>query len=266
MSGALDTRESAFAHAAIGLPPTLLRIGRARVTGGGTHRYLNEGFAALHLYYAAAGCTIGSQRFTIAPGSITVTPRATESVYETDQDLGHVFVHFTLDGAPDTPTRKLPLHVPPGSRCEPIAATIVAALTAFRTDRLYARVKLWEALILLARLTESDGGEPRVPHPAVERALTWIDLHLPERCTLAQLAEEADVSATHLNRLFADALGVSAMRYLRNRRMELAHYLLGTTGLAVKDVAYQVGIPDLHAFNKLCKAYFGSAPKAIQQG
>lgn len=265
MSSALTTREPTLAPAAIGLPPTLLRIGRARVTGGGTHRYLNEGFAALHLYYAAAGCTIGSQRFTIAPGSITVTPRATESVYETEADLGHVFVHFTLDGAPDTPTRMLPLHVPPGSRCEPIAATMIAALTAFRTDRLYSTVKLWEALVLLARLIEPQG-DRSTPHPAVEHALTWIDLHLPEPCTLESLAEEAGVSATHLNRLFADALGVSAMRYLRNRRMELAHYLLVTTGLTVKDIAYQVGIPDLHAFNKLCKAYFGSPPKAIRRG
>lgn len=266
MSVAVSTRESSLVPAAIGLPPTLLRIGRARLTGGGTHRYLNEGFAALHLYYASAECTIGSQRFAIAPGSITVTPRATASVYRTEEDLGHVFVHFTIGGKPDAPTRMLPTHVSPGTRSESVAATIVASLTAFRTDRLYARVKLWEALVLLARLSEPDGGEPPVPHPAVERALTWIDLHLPERCTLEYLAEEAGVSATHLNRLFADALGVSAMRYLRNRRMELAHYLLVATGLAVKDVAFQVGIPDLHAFNKLCKAYFGSAPKAIQRG
>lgn len=251
---------------AIGLPPTLLRIGRARLTGGGTHRYLNEGFAALHLYHATARCTIGSQRFTIAPGSITVTLCATASTYETDEDLGHVFVHFTLAGAPDTPTRMLPMHVPPGPRSEPVAATMIASLTAFRTDQLYARVKLWEALLLLAGLTESHGGEQRIPHPAVEHALTWIDLHLPERCTLERLAGEAGVSATHLNRLFADTLGVSAMRYLRNRRMELAHYLLVTTGLTVKDVAYQVGIPDLHAFNKLCKAYFGAPPKAIRRG
>jgi AraC-like DNA-binding protein len=268
MSSAASARKPILVPASVGLPPTLLRIGRARLTGGGTHRYLNESFAALHLYYAAAVCTIGSERFTIAPGSITVTPRAAESIYETEADLGHVFVHFTLDSAPDTPTRMLPLHVPPRSRSEPIAATIVAALTAFRTDRLYARVKLWEALVLLVRLAGPDGGRgrPRAPHPAVEHALTWIDLHLPEPCTLESLAEEAGVSATHLNRLFADALGVSAMRYLRNRRMELAHYLLVTTGLTVKDVAYQVGIPDLHAFNKLCKAYFGSPPKAIRRG
>ena len=235
------------------------------MTGHDTHRYLNEGFSALHLYYAAATCTIGTDRFALAPGAITVTPRATESIYETDEDLGHVFVHFTFDDAPGTPTRMLPIHVPPGPRCEPIAATMIAALTAFRADTLYARVKLWEALVLLARLTEPQGDRPP-PHPAVERALTWIDLHLPEPCTLESLADEAGVSATHLNRLFADALGVSAMRYLRNRRMELAHYLLVTTGLAVKDVAYQVGIPDLHAFNKLCKAYFGSPPKAIRRG
>ncbi len=266
MSFAADAGDARLTALAVGHSPTLLRIGRARVTGGDTHRYLNESFEALHLYYATARCTIGSQRFTIAPGSITVTPRAVASIYETDEDLGHVFVHFTLDESPDTPRRMVPIHVPPGPRCEPIAATMIAALTAFRADRLHARVRLWEALVLLARLTEPDGGERQAPHQAVERALTWIDLHLPEPCTLERLAEEAGVSATHLNRLFADALGVTAMRYLRNRRMELAHYLLVATGLAVKDVAYQVGIPDPHAFNKLCKAYFGSAPKAIRRG
>ncbi|TVQ22774.1 MAG: AraC family transcriptional regulator, partial [Spirochaetaceae bacterium] len=158
----------------------------------------------------------------------------------------------------------LPIHVPPGPACEPIAATMVAALTAFRTDALLARLKLWEALVLLSHLSEPDRAGPAV-HPAVEAALTWIDLHLPEPCTLGRIAEESGVSVTHLNRLFAGSLGVSVMRYLRNRRMELAHYLLITTGLAVKDVAYQVGIPDLHAFNKLCKAYFGLSPTAIRR-
>lgn len=265
MSSTANPQHSPLVPSSIGHPPTLLRIGRARLTGRDTHRYLNDGFTALHLYYASARCTVGGEQFAIAPGSITVTPRATESIYETDEDLGHVFVHFTLADDSQTASRMLPIHVPPGPRCEPVAATMIAALTAFRADGLYARVKLWEALVLLARLDEPGNDRP-LPHPAVERALTWIDLHLPEPCTLELLANEAGVSATHLNRLFAETLGVSAMRYLRNRRMELAHYLLVTTGLAVKDVAYQVGIPDLHAFNKLCKAYFGSAPKAIRRG
>jgi len=38
--------------------------------------------------------------------------------------------------------------------------------------------------------------------------------------------------------------------------MELARYLLAATNLPVKEVAFRVGIPDVNAFNKLCKGYF----------
>jgi len=254
----------------IDVPPELVRIGRARITGAGTHRYYHTDYWALHLYFAAGNWSIAGRPFSLVPGSIGLTPARCESRYETDEDLGHIFVHF----APRRPARNseaeghpgaaLPLHVPPGPTSEPIAATIVAALTAFRDDRLLSRAKLWGAIILLSRLGGVERPSPAT-HGAVERARTWIDLHLPEPCTLERLADEAGVSATHLNRLFTQAHGTSAMRYVRNRRMELAHYLLIATDLAVKEIAYQVGIPDLHAFNKLCKAYFGAPPRSVRE-
>ena len=246
----------------IGQSPTIVGIGRARVTGDGVHRYPNTEAWSLHLYFADARCRIGNDAFAIIPGSITLTPRGVASVYETHEDLGHIFVHF-MPAHEDAPDASLPLHVRPGTGSEPIATAIVEALTVHRSNPLLATARIWDALIRLAHLSAPDRTAPGA-HPAVERALTWIDLHLPDRCSLDELAREAGVSATHLNRLFAEVLGISPMRHLRERRLELAHYLLVATDLPVKEVAYQVGIPDVHAFNKLCKARFGRPPTRIR--
>ena len=46
----------------------------------------------------------------------------------------------------------------------------------------------------------------------------------------------------------------------------LARYLLTRTSIPVKEIAYQVGIADIHAFNKLCKRYLGAAPSRVREG
>jgi transcriptional regulator GlxA family with amidase domain len=187
------------------------------------------------------------------------------SEYQSKQDLDHVFVHFTLQNTHAHSTR-LPLHLGPGDSATRIAATIHQALVLGRDEASWAEAQLWVALHELAARESSAGptSESGTPdsnrHPAMRLALDFVELNLPNRIVLQDLADYAGVSATHLNRLFTEELGQSAMSYLRERRMDLARYLLTATSIPVKEIAFQVGIRDIHAFNKLCKRYLGAAP------
>jgi len=248
--------------------PELLRIGRARVPGGDTRSYGPADYWALHLFFADGTVELSREQHGIEPGAMLVTPAGAVSVYTTEEPLDHVFAHFRMGnraGSSDSGSEQLHggrLFYPPSRALEPAANGLMQALTVYVEDPQWAAVKLWDVLLALSHLSQSQRSSHY--HPALAAAVAWIEQHLPEWCDLATLARIAGVSATHLNRLFSQAFGASAMRYLRNRRMELAHYLLTGTALSVSEVAYQVGIPDVHAFNKLCKRYYGDSPSALR--
>lgn len=247
-------------------PPRLIRVGRGRVAGGGVFRYESSEYWALHLYFGHAEFEIVGRLFELGAGAITVTPVNETATYRTIAPLDHIFVHFAPGGSerPRESASILPLALAASRRAEAAAQRITECLEVRRLWPRWAEVKLWDALHEVSRL--ATGGEVRPEeHPVVEKARTFIDLHLPEAITLDRLADHCGVSATHLNRLFVKATGESAIRYVRGKRMELAHYLLCSTSVPVKDVAYQVGIPDLHAFNKLCKRWFDAPPTELRR-
>lgn len=245
-------------------PPRLIGIGRGRVPGEGIYTYENETFWALHLYLDEGRFAVAGKWFPVEAGTISVSPHGATTAYETTKPLRHIFVHLEPCPAATGDCRRILSWVYPHSRhIEGAAQGIVAAMRVHRASVTWAEVKLWDALFGLATPVPKQA-EPTAIHPAIARAVSWIEMHLPEPCNLDALATHAGVSATHLNRLFAETLGVTAMRFLRNRRMELARYLLGSTGMSIKEIAYQVGIPDIHAFNKLCKRHYAAPPSELR--
>ena len=194
---------------------------------------------------------------------MSLTPAATESVYLTDAPLDHIFAHFGLRD--ESMKRLLPRYVFQGNKVEQIARTFMEALSVYRENPAGATDKLWDILFAMAKIQVGDNHRA-AEHPALSEALTLIDMNLPNIHSLEDLTREVAISRTHLNRLFQMSIGTSAMQYVRDKRMELARYLLVSTILPVKDVAYQVGIPDIHAFNKLCKKYYGAAPRFLRCG
>lgn len=83
------------------------------------------------------------------------------------------------------------------------------------------------------------GGDP------IDRVRAFIDQHLHyASLDLAQLAERAGLSRSRFSALFTARCGVSAMRYLRQRRLAAARRLLTDRRATLATVGAQVGIPD----------------------
>ena len=53
--------------------------------------------------------------------------------------------------------------------------------------------------------------------------------------------------------------------YIRQRRVERALHLLAHTTLTVKTIAGEVGLPDLHFFNKTIRAAAGLSPREYRE-
>lgn len=99
----------------------------------------------------------------------------------------------------------------------------------------------------------------------LERALAFLDTRLAQPVDLAEAARVAGCSVPHFAHLFKSAMGVSPMRYLRQRRMQSARELIETTGLSMGEIGHRVGLPDAARFSQAFRAYWKTSPSALRR-
>ena len=95
------------------------------------------------------------------------------------------------------------------------------------------------------------------------RVVDYIESHLTEDVSLADLALEAGLSKFHFSRLFKDALGLTPHKYVLKRRIEKATYLLKQGDLAIAQVAHLFGFTDQSHFTRVFKQMKGVTPKSF---
>ncbi|WP_332248847.1 AraC family transcriptional regulator [Psychromonas ingrahamii] len=91
----------------------------------------------------------------------------------------------------------------------------------------------------------------------------FIDANLSASLQILELAKIAYLSPTQFKKLFTNNLGISAYKYITQKRMEKAKALLTHTDLPVQLIAQQVGYNDLSAFSRRFSLYFGLSPRAL---
>jgi len=116
---------------------------------------------------------------------------------------------------------------------------------------------------LLTELAELRGRPSALPgwiEPVLARAT-----QVGEPVSQDELAEEAKMSPRTFRRQFQATMGVSAMEYVIARRVDHAKELLGTTTLAIKEVAEQLGYRDVFFFTRQFRKVTGVTPAAYRK-
>jgi transcriptional regulator GlxA family with amidase domain len=94
--------------------------------------------------------------------------------------------------------------------------------------------------------------------------LDYIEAHLSEPITVADLGEHTSVSIRSIQQGFHDELGVTPMAYVRDRRLERAREDLVDAepgdGVTVTSVAERWGFHHLGSFAVLYKGRWGESP------
>ncbi len=110
----------------------------------------------------------------------------------------------------------------------------------------------------LARPAETSGRR------AVRRAIEFIETHLREPLTMAQLAEHVEMSARSIQQGFREDLDTTPMAYIRDRRLERARQdltdAMPADGVCVTDVALRWGFTHLGNFSVLYHRRYGETP------
>jgi AraC-like DNA-binding protein len=123
-------------------------------------------------------------------------------------------------------------------------------------------------LILGAHVLQKYGGLRKPPTVSVgglrpsqkRRATELLSENLSGRIGLSELAAECGLSISHFARSFKTSFGVSAHRWLVQRRIERAQELLTETRESLADIAEHAGFADQAAFTRTFHQIVGISP------
>lgn len=103
----------------------------------------------------------------------------------------------------------------------------------------------------------------RVPRAFVE-ARRYIQEHWRDLLTLADIARQCHVSASHLCKGFQEHFDTSPISFAIDVKMEQAKELLLGTDLNITEIAEACGFADLFYFSRMFKKRVGSSPRAYR--
>jgi len=94
----------------------------------------------------------------------------------------------------------------------------------------------------------------------LQRVCDYIEAHLDDRLTLAELAGVACLSPYHFSRSFKQAVGVGTQRYVMLRRLERAKTLMRRTNQPLALIAQEVGFTDQSHLTSIFRRETGETP------
>jgi AraC family transcriptional regulator len=122
----------------------------------------------------------------------------------------------------------------------------------------------------LARLERAKTGAAKLlrgglPAWQQKRVIEFIEEHLAEDISLANLAELVDLSLYHFARVFKQSFGVPPHQYHMARRIDRATNLLQRSVLPVTQIGIQIGFRESSSFTRAYRKFTGVAPSAYRQ-
>ncbi|MBK7858243.1 MAG: helix-turn-helix transcriptional regulator [Archangiaceae bacterium] len=130
----------------------------------------------------------------------------------------------------------------------------------------FLETELTKELFFLGReqlAKNSRASQLEQPPDLLQAAQQWLEAHLFEPVTLAQLARQCHASESTLLRVFRRELGAPPTVYLRNRRLDEALLLLESRKYSASEVAARVGYANLSAFTTAFTRRFGTPPSKV---
>lgn len=251
-------------------PPRLKLAGRFPLADRAFSTTYQGPAHALHLHGYAGRMRLASELVDLQPGDLTLSPAGRPSAYDLAAPGQHWCVHFEA-AATEEDTIPLPLHLRLGSGAPHAADRLasIARLQARAADdplcRAAAAVAFQDLLLwCAARARTGQGGAPELDQLADEVAAI-IESRLSERLNAHSLAAATGRPQHVIARAFRRRFGMTVPRYLLQRRMAHARYLLEATDLPVSAVGARVGIGDPQYFNKLARRFLGQSPSSIRR-
>jgi AraC family transcriptional regulator len=100
----------------------------------------------------------------------------------------------------------------------------------------------------------------------LQRVIDYIHDHLAQELSLTELAQIANVSASHFKQLFKESTGMPVHQYIIRRRVEYAIDLILRADLPLSEVALQAGFANQSHMASSMRRVTGITPSALRRG
>lgn len=114
------------------------------------------------------------------------------------------------------------------------------------------------------KLLEMDSEQAGMGEP-VKEALAYVEQHLHEQLTMAEIAGRIHLNASYFSVLFKEQTGVSFSEYLSRLRVQRAKELLLQTRLSIGEIGERVGYKTDKYFIKVFKSLEDISPSRYRQ-
>ena len=121
---------------------------------------------------------------------------------------------------------------------------------------------LYNTLITLCKQVDVEASGRPVNH----EILKYIDENIDHRLTLTEISQVFGYHPAYFSSLFSRMTGVTFSKYVMNRKISHACYLLETTGWSVERIAQELGFCDISHFIQRFKHLKGVTPMAYRAG
>lgn len=135
----------------------------------------------------------------------------------------------------------------------------------------YYKIKIIEILLFLSVVDAEHECIQNKYYNKNQVALTkeirnYMVMHLDEKITIDQLAQQYHISATNLKKHFREVYGNSVYAYLKEYRMRTAAELLRNTDMEISQIAGMTGYDNASKFAKSFKSIIGINPNEYRKG
>ena len=108
--------------------------------------------------------------------------------------------------------------------------------------------------------------DPRgMPQMRLDRVMAFVDANVAADLCVTTLASVAGMSPYYFCRSFKQSTGITPHRYVLNRRMEQARYLLEQKAMPLLQIAHQVGFTDQSQFTRVFRKMVGITPSQYRK-
>jgi len=198
-------------------------------------------------------------------GTVLWHVAARQTIYRNDPEDPYecTYVRFPWDGTEDPAIPRFSRWKDPVA-CQAFADEILAAFHGGSPNLESLAGYAWHTLRWHAVQGVPSTRQESFP-PAVSLAQRIIEEQFSLDLPVADLAARVGLSIPHLHALFRTYVGQTPHQMLMNRRLSEARRLLVATRKAVKEVAFEVGYPDVVTFCKVFRSRCGTSPARYRE-
>ena len=262
----------------------LFRIGHVRLLEAGAPMFPHEHGNMTEFVYMEKGSqnySVGEQDFVVNQGEVFFTrshethctgnsPEEVSALYYLIVDLSLV-PKMNLFVFPEEYARVNEWIQNRGTRIFKAAASLPGAL-----DRLLKCFSMRKGLhfdthirnalsdVLIALSTPLTA-EPREEAHPIARSLRYIQEHLGEPISVADLPPLDEMSLSSYHKYFLQAMGVPPGEYILKKKIEKARALLSDTNLSVTEIAFQCGFSSSQYFATAFKRFCRMTPSQFRE-